>query len=203
MKKTKTMRIAVLMLALSLLTCCFVGSTFAKYTSEATGSSSVQVAKWEIYVNTDEELSVADPTISFDLFETILDSDGEAEDDVLPERIAPGTSGSFTLTITNNSDVNAKYWITFEETANALNVPVVYSTVAPAQAQSSDWKEIAELSILGENDNGTPIAMTDGAMTVTVYWMWDFDGDDTSIGIAAQEANTVEVSATVKVEQVD
>ena len=203
MKKNRTMRVAVLMLALTLLTCCFVGSTFAKYTSSATGTDSVQVAKWEVFVNGDEELSVTTPTISFDLFETILDSDGNAEDEVLAERIAPGTSGSFTLTIDNKSDVDAQYWITFAETANTLNVPIVYSTVAPATAQETDWKEISELSIGTVGGDGVAIDMTNGTASVTVYWKWAFDGDHTSIGIAAQTATNVEVSATVKVEQVD
>jgi hypothetical protein len=43
MKKT---RIMGLLLVLVLVTSCFAGGTFAKYTSVATGSDEANVAKW-------------------------------------------------------------------------------------------------------------------------------------------------------------
>ena len=46
MKKTKFMRAALLLLVLTLITSCFVGGTFAKYTTSANGSDSARVAKW-------------------------------------------------------------------------------------------------------------------------------------------------------------
>lgn len=46
MKKTKLMRAALLLLVLTLITSCFVGGTFAKYTTSATGSDTARVAKW-------------------------------------------------------------------------------------------------------------------------------------------------------------
>ena len=48
MKKNRLMRIAALLLVLTLATSCFVGGTFAKYTSTATGSDTATVAKWDI-----------------------------------------------------------------------------------------------------------------------------------------------------------
>lgn len=50
MKKNRTMRLAALLLVLTLITSCFVGGTFAKYiTSDAAGDSA-RVAKWGIDV---------------------------------------------------------------------------------------------------------------------------------------------------------
>ncbi len=48
MKKTKLMRAALLLLVLTLITSCFVGGTFAKYTTSKTGSDTARVAKWGV-----------------------------------------------------------------------------------------------------------------------------------------------------------
>lgn len=44
MRKNKAMRTAALLLVLVLMTSCFVGGTFAKYTTTASGSESARVA---------------------------------------------------------------------------------------------------------------------------------------------------------------
>lgn len=51
MKKNWTMKVAALMLALTMITACFVGSTFAKYVTKAQGEDSARVAKWGVLVN--------------------------------------------------------------------------------------------------------------------------------------------------------
>ena len=43
-KKNWTLRAAVLMLALVLITSCFVGGTFAKYVTSGSGTDSARVA---------------------------------------------------------------------------------------------------------------------------------------------------------------
>lgn len=48
MKKNWTVKVAALMLALTMISACFVGSTFAKYVSKAEGEATARVAKWGI-----------------------------------------------------------------------------------------------------------------------------------------------------------
>jgi len=48
MRKNRTMRVAALLLALTLITSCFVGGTFAKYTTSGSTSDTARVAKWGI-----------------------------------------------------------------------------------------------------------------------------------------------------------
>ncbi len=50
MKKNWTMKVAALMLALTMITACFVGSTFAKYVTKAEGQDNARVAKWGVLV---------------------------------------------------------------------------------------------------------------------------------------------------------
>ena len=49
-KKRILTRVLVVLAALTLLSCCFLGSTFARYVTNASGSASVGVAKWDIDV---------------------------------------------------------------------------------------------------------------------------------------------------------
>ena len=48
MKKNSTMRIAAVLMVLTLMTSCFVGGTFAKYTTAGASSDNARVAKWGI-----------------------------------------------------------------------------------------------------------------------------------------------------------
>lgn len=200
MKKSKTMRIASLLLVLVLVTTCFVGTTFTKYTSSANGTATATVAKWSIEVN-DEQIAVTNgpKTVSFDLFSTIKDSNGtDDETDVVSGKIAPGTSGAFNLKVENLSEVTANYAITFEVT-NGSNVPLQYS--ADGTTWKSDISEIySDLSGNLDKINGETV----DSETEIVYWKWEFNGDDTALGIAAQNsAPTVTVAATITATQVD
>lgn len=50
MKKNKPMRLAALLLALTLITSCFVGGTFAKYVTTGSAGDTARVAKWGVEV---------------------------------------------------------------------------------------------------------------------------------------------------------
>lgn len=56
LKKNWTMRAAVLMFALVLITSCFVGGTFAKYVKNGSGTDSARVAKFGVTVTANGEL---------------------------------------------------------------------------------------------------------------------------------------------------
>ena len=208
MKKNRTLRASALLLALTLITTCLVGGTFAKYTSSTTGDDTATVAKWSFHVGNTEFATTDTTTFAFNLFDTINDTGNTADEgDVADAKIAPGTSGSFNLTVKNESEVNAKYTVELTET-NAKNVPLQYSV------DGENWKDsIAEVTMTSYTDK--PIAMN-GSETVTVHWRWVFegttsgahvgqtDGTDTALGIAAQTAApTVTITAKLTATQVD
>ena len=56
MKKNKTMRIASVLLVAVLLTTCAISGTFAKYTTQDTGSDSARVAKWGVELQVEGNL---------------------------------------------------------------------------------------------------------------------------------------------------
>lgn len=49
-KKRILTRVLIVIAALTLLSCCFLGSTFARYVTSASGSGTVGVAKWSITI---------------------------------------------------------------------------------------------------------------------------------------------------------
>ena len=179
----------------------FIAGTYAKYTSTISGSDSADVAKWSWTINNTNINSAETTTYTFNLFDTIKDSDGtSAESDVTSGKIAPGTSGSFDINITNNSEVNATYAIAFTAT-NGSNVPIEYS------ADRTNWSS----SVGGLNVAATNIAIGASSTTKTVYWRWAFtgaegvDAADTALGFSANSspAPSVQVTAAVTVTQVE
>lgn len=203
--KNRMMKVAALLLALTLMTSCFVGGTFAKYTSESAGSDTARVALWKF------TLEGADMTdeFTFNLFDYTdanVDVNGLNDSDKV---IAPGTGGYFQIDLVNNSEVNARYTISFRET-NDSNIPLQYSV------DGTTWVDsIIELGTTALTN--VAIEMGHGAQA-TIYWRWAFNDTDTAVTdgsahdgqtnqtdttLGEAGSATVKITATVTVEQVD
>ena len=203
-KRSSMMVRLVAALAVTMMfTMCLVGGTFAKYTSSATGNDNANVAKWDIKVG-GTNIATND-TFTFDLFKTIKDSNGTADEtDMSPVDgtiIAPGTRGSFEIVIKNDSQVNATYAIDYTVTnTNTNNIPVKFSVDGTNWFDDINYLDVRSVAI-----------NMDATATVTVQWMWEFeriDGDtqDTTLGTMAAAGETVPViyvSAKVTATQVD
>ena len=87
MKKNWTMRVALLVVALTLITSCFVGGTFAKYVTGASYEDTARVAKFGVVIEAEGE----------GLFAKEYDTDDDTYDGELTvqaeeEVVAPGTT---------------------------------------------------------------------------------------------------------------
>ena len=214
MKKT---RIMGLLLVLVLVTSCFAGGTFAKYTSAASGNDQANVAKWEInyfdLVNSDSTNITKVGNISFDLFNTVCElatttDDEQVANDATP-LIAPGTMGKFNFTITNDSQVNARIDLNLSQ--NAHDIPIEYSL------DGAHWYEtFTEINAANDAIGLDYVGGSTTSTTITVYWRWTFDNtgrtnfagkddpSDTALGVAAQtSAPFVKVTAELLATQVD
>ena len=198
-KRSSMMVRLVAVLAVTMMfTMCFVGGTFAKYTSSATGTDSATVAKWSFKV-VETDIATTD-TFTFDLFKTIKDSDGiNNETEMNPvdgSIIAPGTQGSFDLVLTNASQVTAQYAIDYTVTNNN-DIPVKFSVDG-----GSNWTN--DLADVAASDS-TKLAANSGTTTIKVQWKWDFNGSDdsfdTALGIGGNAVLTV--AAVITATQVD
>ena len=193
----------------------FVSGTYAKYTSNMSGTGTASVAKWAWIIN-NKAFTTTDSVreeFTFNPFADIKDTAGADEADVAANLIAPGTSGNITLDIINASEVNAEYKVEFEVTKNTSNIPLEYSL------DGTTWvSNIAELNIgTDASNNNAPVAIKMGksADQSNLQWRWVFekgteatltanDAADTALGFAANTTRPeVEVKATVTVTQVD
>ena len=196
-RSSMMVRLVAVLAVVMMFTMCFVGGTFAKYTSSATGTDSATVAKWSFKVG-EKDIATND-TFTFDLFNTIKDSNGtDNETDISPYDgtiIAPGTQGSFNLVLTNASQVTAQYAIDYTVT-NTGNIPVQFS-VDGGRTWTDDLTDVTA-------SDATKLAANSGTTTITVQWKWVFDGNDandTALGSAATA--TLTVVAAVTATQVD
>ena len=103
-KKNWTLRAAVLMLALVLITSCFVGGTFAKYVTSGSGTDSARVAKFGVTVTASgdlfaKEYATDDQTVVGTIAKSVISTD---------KVVAPGTesNGDFVAaTVTGTPEV--------------------------------------------------------------------------------------------------
>lgn len=98
-KKRILTRVLIVIAALTLLSCCFLGSTFARYVTNADGSGTVGVAKWDVSVT---------PYNNGEYTFTKLSPDKDGTN------TGTHSTGKVTiLTVTNNGDVDAEVtWTT-------------------------------------------------------------------------------------------
>lgn len=88
---------------LTLISCCFLGSTFARYTSGGSGTGTLEVAKWDVK-NTKGSLNV-----TFDKLSPSMDA--------YEDTARTNTTGKKAVAlITNSGDVNALVTFTFGDT---------------------------------------------------------------------------------------
>lgn len=191
-KKNYTMRIAAGVMTAALLSTCAISSTFAKYTSESTGTATARVAKWDIQINS-TSMKTATTMFDFDLFDTTYDSDSSytVKSSGTDNVIAPGTTGSFALVINNSSEVTATYEIDYTVT-NSASIPVEFS-VDNGTSWTHDLTDVTAVTLaMGSSE------------TITVQWKWEFSGDDsTDTGLGEKGTDTLTVSAKVTATQVD
>lgn len=105
-KKNWTMRAAVLMLALVLITSCFVGGTFAKYVTSGSGTNSARVAKFGVTIEAqnDTMFKITYATDNTAVSAAITNSVVSSNTDKL---VAPGTSedGTASISVTGTPEV--------------------------------------------------------------------------------------------------
>ena len=125
MKKNKMMRIASILLVVTLLSTCVISGTFAKYVTKAEGQDQARVAKWGVLV-TVEGNAFADKYAATD--EAYLEAEGEYSvvSSVAGEQVvAPGTSAeeadlALVATVKGTPEVAARYTIEGKDIADVV-----------------------------------------------------------------------------------
>ncbi len=205
MKKQRFFMLGIITVLVAVLSLTFVSSTFAKYTSTVSGTDTAKVAKWEWNY---KGAKIETNTVSFDLFNTILDTKGgAAETDVDANLLAPGTKGSFEIKLVNKSEVNATYSITF---ASELQGGLGYLPIVFVLKDGEDNELARDTQLSAFNEKIKDVVMNMNSATDDVYtieWEWVYEGNntsDTELGEAAQSGNVqYKVDMMIVMTQVD
>lgn len=227
------MRAAVLMLALVLITSCFVGGTFAKYVTSGKGEDTARVAKFGVTVKASGTTFAKEYDKDDETATTITKSVISSDDNV--NVVAPGTSGSMTnVTIEGTPEVAVRVsheatdftvanW-NYKETEDATAVfycPLVI-TVGTEEIKGLDYdnaeafQNAVKKAISGYSKDYAP--KTDLSQInekLEIGWAWAFEDTaegakqdnvkDTYLGNQAANNNaaTISLTVTTTVTQID
>lgn len=165
---TKKKKIIIGLCALAIVIGAIVGGhVFAKYQTQVNGGVAADVAKWVFKVNGSR------PTM-----QTIAINQNYNPDTLTNGRIAPGTEGSFDITINAiGAEVGIDYVVEFSNEQNKpQNLKFRY-----------EGEEFATLDELESRLTGTIDANAESKIkNLTIGWFWDYesgnDEADTQIG---------------------
>ena len=200
-KKNWTLRAAVLMFALVLITSCFVGGTFAKYVTSGSGTDSARVAKFGVTVTASgdlfaKEYATDDQTVVGTIAKSVISTD---------KVVAPGTesNGDFvaaTVTGTPEVAVRVSYKLdtatlqleNWKDGDGQFYCPLVFKVKTPdgntvisgMEFQTAEAMKAALVNAVAAYTKdyapGTDLSGK-AAETLTISWEWPFetgaDGD--------------------------
>lgn len=219
----KTTRVLVALLALTLVTSCFVGGTFAKYVSTADGTDTARVAHWGVTIATTGDMfgqSYKDAEVGFLANEEVdtITVQSSTDDKV----IAPGTNGTLAAyTVTGTPEVDTEVTYTAELTLADWGdyCPIIftvngteYKVDGSAITDAAALETAVEAAIVAEtatyHTNQDLSAVNDD---VVVTWAWPYststenDVKDTALGDAAAAGNaaSITLATTATITQVD
>lgn len=210
------MRVAGLLLALVLVTSCFVGGTFAKYVTYGGGQDHARVAKFGVKVEASgdvfaKEYDAKDPTVQDYngqvIAKSVISSDGKTK------LVAPGTAkdGALTVSVTGTPEVAVKVeyvaHVTFNESLTEPDnwkdkdghyyCPLVITVNGTPYngldyESATDFENAVEGAINGLTKNypaNTDLSQS-SSKGVAISWEWPFEGATGAKGSQSDEKDT-------------
>ena len=228
-RKNHTLNRAGILLALVLVTSCFVGGTFAKYVTSGTGKDTARVAKFGVTVTANGTMFAKEYDTDTENVKATIAKSVFSTDKV----IAPGTKGdmvSMTLAGTPEVAVNVKYTATVtldkwvykadENAAGEYYCPIkirvgTVNYYGYDYDSAESFKNAVETAINEYSANYEPGTDLTNAKAPVVSWAWAFedkaadakqtDVKDTYLGDQAAKGNaaTIDLEVVTTVTQID
>lgn len=200
MKKTKALKVLLVLTLIIVAVIIAVSSTYARYITAITGTDKARVAHWKVNATNEIEDLFADS------YTHVVGKDGDGT-----AVIAPGTSGTYTFSITGSVETDYKLTINATGTDDINGAvsgynPIKYTFQKNSETAKTGLTFAALLTEINGIDDGTTThkAGTLPTDTYTIGWSWAIDGDDakdTELGNLVSTADktislSVEISAT-------
>lgn len=229
MKKNKTMRLGLLLMALTLATSCLVSGTFAKYVVKGEGTTeTARVAKFGVTITAEGDNAFSKKYLADD--EKLNDSEKEiigaysvisVDDNV----VAPGTKGQLaTFTITGKPEVAVRITYTAEVTLNDewsdgqnfyCPIQIIFPAIGDEEAvidgttfeNATAFKTAIENQMQQYSEVYKARTNLSTANPPQISWEWPFsvegnDAKDTYLG-TKKNIPTITLKTTATVEQID
>ncbi len=217
MKNKLLRRISVGVAALAIVSTSAVAASFAKYQTTVTGNTdSVVVAKWDF--NALNSTTGSGNTKTFSNFTLVPYQYSEVKleaDETTSSMLAPGTSGEFTVSASNSSEVDVEYSVEFvvsnkpenltfyyeEACTNAIETDSTYVGTGVKYAYNFESAHKAStatgaFTMVGANNAHT-------SETYKIYWKWNYGTDTTGATDNTSSAQTMTVELTITGWQVE
>lgn len=136
-KKNIFVKLFVALVALTLISCCFLGSTFARYTSGGSGSASVDIAKWDIALTSDGSAELSEATqIEF------------------AQKLSPDFDGTFNSSANNRVNKSEKQLVAVIENKGdvAATVTITKGDLVPALSDSKQLETGTGITTANSDD---------------------------------------------------
>jgi len=198
MKKNLFIKIAMLVVVLTVATACIISGTFAKYTTTVLGEDTISVARFGYQaLDSDAGIPYTAGTAAIDLFEN---AKSDATGTVADDHLAPGVYGSFAIVLdgsdtevdlamtgstvaasaTGEMDTDVDAFISYDITygvgaATTLGTPSYVGGIrATPEEFAAEVEAVLAAITLEKNTTGY----------IMVYWMWvdGSDAADTTLG---------------------
>lgn len=199
MKKNRAMRIAALLLVLTMMTSCFVGGTFAKYVTEGKkAQETARVAHWGVTIDVSADDAFA-KTYEDEYTDVVADITVSSSND--DEVVAPGTNGTlFTMNVKGTPEVDTKVTTTanlelvgWTLADDSFYCPIVFTIDGNEYAWENTYTSLDDFEKDIEdaitNAMGTQYQANDTLDTdLEISWRWDFENGENADEIAANDA---------------
>lgn len=181
-RKSVVSKILLLVVLLTLVSCCFLGSTFARYTSGGSGSATLTVAKWDV------SHGEGDIALEFEKLSPAMEVYGSTDRTNVTGKI-------LVATITNKGDVDAEVSVVADnikitkiDGASYASEPDGIATAEnPTEAEvkevfsiklykgtSADEEKTANLAVLGAKET---VSASTGVLYIYAEVTWTSDTD--------------------------
>ena len=130
-KKRILTRVLIVIAALTLLSCCFLGSTFARYVTKASGSGTVSIAEWDIDISVNDSEATT-TTFTF----------GQLSPSITGNTHTITATGTTALKIENKGDVSALVKV---DDTNGLTLTPDYKDGVDSSAGSANRDRFADV----------------------------------------------------------
>ena len=176
-KREKLIYITFISLLAAIMLLATISDIYAKYASKISGSGNIELAKWSFRVNEVQE----GETFTLDIKTT-----NESE-----TKISPESTGTFTLTIENASNVPAKYNIELAE--KFMGTQIETDTIKIYTDESYETMiDLKNNSLQGKLESSE-------TKIITLYWKWVANEEKDQL--IAENYDGFTISATVTGEQ--